>query len=581
MNKKNITIKWRAYIVLGTILLFALILIVRLYFVQIVDGDYYSAKADRQYLGPNSDIFDRGSIYFTSRDGSEIAAATLKTGYKIAVNPSIINNPEAIYNNLNMEVELDQEDFLHRLSKTDDPYEELAKRIDPDTAEKIIEKDLIGVSLFKEKWRFYPGQELASHATGFVSFHGDELRGQYGLEGQYEEVLNRNDEHVFSNFFVEIFSNLKSVVIDGENPKGSIVTTIEPTVQTFLEEELKDIDETWNSKKVGGIVMNPKNGEIYGMGLYPNFDLNTFNEVESAEIYTNNMVESVYEMGSIVKPLTMAIGLDTDSVTPETTYNDKGSKTLDGYTIYNYDLESRGVVDMQEVLSQSLNLGVSFVVDQVGNDVFAEYMKEMFSEKTGVDLPNESQALLSNLESRNDIEYATASFGQGIAMSPISVTRALAALGNGGYLVQPHLVKKIEYKNGFSKTLKYEKGEQIFKPETSEEISRMLVTVVDEALAGGNVALNNHSIAAKTGTAQIAKEAGGGYYDDRYLHSFFGYFPAYDPEFIVFLYVIEPQGAEFASNTLTDPFMNMAKFLINYYQIPPDREQTVADSTEI
>ena len=105
MNRKNITIKWRAIVVLGAILLFAVLLIIRLYFLQIVDGDYYSNKADRQYLGPNNDVFDRGSIYFTSRDGSEIAVATLKTGYKIAVNPSVIKNPEAIYNNLAMEVD--------------------------------------------------------------------------------------------------------------------------------------------------------------------------------------------------------------------------------------------------------------------------------------------------------------------------------------------------------------------------------------------------------------------------------------------------------------------------------------------
>jgi cell division protein FtsI/penicillin-binding protein 2 len=549
-----------------------------------MNGEYYSQRADRQYLGPQKNIFDRGSIYFTSKDGDKIAAATLKTGYKIAINPSIINNPEAVYNNLNMIMDLNEDDFLNKFLKKDDPYEELARRVEKKTAHKIEEQELIGVSVFKEKWRFYPGQELAAHAIGFMSFRGDELRGQYGLESVYEDTLSRDDDQVFSNFFVEIFSNIKKIVVDGESPKGSIVTTIEPTAQTFLEEELKDLSEKWSSQKAGGIIINPKNGEIYAMSLNPNFDLNQFGSVDDSNVYKNHLVESVFEMGSIMKPITVAIGLDTESITPESTYNDIGSGTFDGFTFYNYDKKGRGVVNMYEVLKQSLNTGVSHIVDEVGNEVFADYMKKIFETKTGIDLPNESQALIANLDANTDIEYRTASFGQGIAMSPISVVRALATLGNGGYLIQPHLVKEIEYKSGFSKKIKPEKGEQIFSQKTSEDISRMLVVVVDEALAGGNVALDNHTIAAKTGTAQIARSGASGYYDDRYLHSFFGYFPAYDPEFLVFLYVVEPIGAPYASQTLTDPFMNITKFLINYYQIPPDRdskdEENAANLTE-
>jgi len=457
--------------------------------------------------------------------------------------------------------------------KVDDPYEEIATKVPYDVGQEIRKLEMRGVLPLRENWRFYPGGDLASHVVGFMSYMDNELSGRYGLEKQYNQILSKDNNNMFSNFFVEIFSSAKNVVERENDKSGSLITTINPEVQSFVQKEMIELNEKWDSKKTGAIVMNPQNGEIYSMALYPTFDLNSFGEVENASVYRNDLVENVYEMGSIVKPLTVAIGLDTKSITAQTTYNDKGSETMDGYTFYNYDKKARGVVDMQQVLNKSLNTGVSFIVQQVGNEKFGDYMKKLFKNKTEIDLPNESSSLFANLNSNRDIENATASFGQGIAMSPVSITRALASLGNGGKLVHPHLVKKIEYNLGFSKNIQQNDPVQIFEQETSEEITRMLVNVVDEALRGGEVALNNYSIAAKTGTAQIPSPDGG-YYDDKFLHSFFGYFPAYDPQFIVFLYHIEPQGAEYASETLTEPFMDITKFLINHYDVEPDRDLT-------
>ncbi|MCB9805617.1 penicillin-binding protein 2 [Candidatus Nomurabacteria bacterium] len=532
-------------------------------------SDDYAQKADRQYVRPNSSIFNRGSISFSTKDGSIIDAATLQTGYNVTINPSTLKEPADVFNNLSFILELDENDFFKSADKTEDPYEEIFKRATPSDAEKIKEMDIDGVSLYKDRWRFYPGKSLGSHVLGFMSYKGDELRGQYGLERQYNEVLDKSHNSLYANFFIEIFSGVGNS-LKGKDSSGSIITTIEPTVQTFVEKEIDNVRSNWSAKKTGVIVMNPKNGEIYSMALNPTFDLNTFNEVDDIAIYKNDLVESVYEMGSIVKPLTMAIGLDTNSVIAGTTYEDRGQLTLNNRTFYNYDGKARGVVSMQDVLNNSLNTGVAFVVSRVGNNVFSDYMKKLIGNTTDIDLPNEASPLVSNLDSPRDIEHATASFGQGIAMSPISITRALASLGNGGLLIHPHVVKSIKYDLGYTKEVDEREPIRIFSEETSEEISRMLVTVVDDALLGGTVALPNYTIAAKTGTAQIANGRGG-YYDDRYLHSFFGYFPAYDPEFIVFLYVIELYGVQYASQTLTEPFMNIAKFLINYYEVPPDR----------
>ena len=226
---------------------------------------------------------------------------------------------------------------------------------------------------------------------------------------------------------------------------------------------------------------------------------------------------------------------------------------------------------MQRVLGESLNVGMAFVTRRLGNDSLTRYFKAFgLGEETGIDLPGEIPGLMSNLGSPRDVEHVTASFGQGIAVTPISTIRALSALGNGGVLPNPHLVRRIDYVSGVSKTPSYSSENQVISNKASETITRMLVEVVDTSLLGGTVKLPHYSIAAKTGTAQIPSPDGG-YYKDRYLHSFFGYFPAYNPRFIVFLFTVYPKGAQYASHTLTYPFMDLVKFLIHYYDIAPDR----------
>ena len=414
---------------------------------------------------------------------------------------------------------------------------------------------------------------LAAHTLGLLGFNGEHFGGRYGIERHYNDILNRGDNELYVNFFAEVFSDISETVIKKDySREGDVILTVEPTVQLELETKLHEISEEWGSAQSMGIIMDPKTGDVVALAVTPAFDPNDFSDIEDASAFSNPLIERVYEMGSIIKPLTVAAGLDSGAITPETTYYDTGALTIDQATISNYDGEGRGTVPMQEVLSQSLNTGVSFIVKEMGKDTFRDYMYGFgLSEETGIDLPGETNSLVSNLESPRDIEYATASFGQGIALTPIMTVRALAALGNGGSLVTPHLVKSIDYVKGGDKEISHLGEERrVISAATSETITRMLVEVVDSALLDGKVKIDTHSVAAKTGTAQIASPAGG-YYDDRSLHSFFGYFPAYEPEFIVFLMTIEPKGVRYASQTLTYPFHDLTKFLINYYEIPPDR----------
>ncbi len=563
----------RIWVFYGGILLFAAILSYKLFMVQILNGNAYSEKADRQYIAPVANTFNRGSIFFSEKDSTLVSAATLKFGFIVAINPSMIEDASSVFDALSAILPLDSDTFFIRASKKQDPYEEVARRVSQKDADKINALGIDGVIVSKEKWRFYPAGSSAAHVLGFVGYQGGELSGRYGLERYYDDVLTRDKDALYVNFFAEVFTNISESIFNrGEARDGDIVTTIESSVQGVLEGALADLLETQNAKSAGGIIINPSNGEIYALSNIPTFDPNSFNTEESLGIFTNALVENVFEMGSIIKPLTMAAGLDAGVVTPETEYNDKGYVLLDGKRIENYDGKARGVVPMQTILNKSLNTGAVFVQQKLGKESFRKYMLSFgLGEETGIDLPNETIGLVDNLSSPRDLEYATASFGQGIAMTPIATARALSVLGNGGTLITPHLVKRIDYSTGRSRNVVWEEGERVLKKETSEEITRMLVAVVDEALRGGTVALPNHSIAAKTGTAQIAREDGGGYYEDKFLHSFFGYFPAYDPKFLVFLYVVDPKNARYASQSLTAPFMDITTFLLNYYDVPPDR----------
>jgi len=561
----------RTRLVLGLLLLVALLLVVRLYFLQIIHGAEYRTQATDQYVSTSGGFYDRGGIFFKDKDGREISGATIKKGFVLALNPNKVTKPELVYKTLAPYIELDRETFMIRATKTNDTYEGIQTHLTTAQADAIRTFDLDGVLIIPERWRYYPGGALASHILGFVAYDGDVRNGRYGLERYFEDVLVRGGSNLYVNFFAELFTNVRDVVFVPVNQReGNIITTIEPSVQLYVENVLNDLQDEWDSKFTAAIVIEPQTGIIRAMAVSPGFDLNNFGSAQISQ-FANPLVERVYEMGSIMKPLTMAAGLDSGAITTKSTYNDRGSLTLDGSTISNFDGKARGVVPMQQILSQSLNTGAAYVVSAMGKDEFRRYMYRYgLNEETGIDLPNEARNLTENLNSPRDIEYATASFGQGVAVTPINMVRALSILPDG-YAEQPYVVSAINTRNGLTHTINNsDVREQVLSPETAETITRMLVEVFDEALLGGSVKMDRYSIAAKTGTAQIASPDGG-YYEDRFLHSFFGYFPAYDAKYLVFLLNVEPQGALYASQTLTRPFMDITQFLINYYNIPPDR----------
>jgi cell division protein FtsI/penicillin-binding protein 2 len=489
--------------------LVALVIVGRLYLLQVVRGATYAQRADAQFTSLTQPLLDRDSIYFSDKDNNLIAAATIQSA-----------------------------------SSSSEPV------------------------------RFYPGGSLAAQEIGFVAYNGDNTqKGRYGLERYYEQTLERSSADLSSNFFAQLFGAAKNMVSGDFQQSGDLVTTIEPTVQQELEQTLTSYASTWHPQLAGGIIMNPQNGEIYAMAVNPTFDLNKFQTEGNVSLFGNQLVEKVFEMGSIIKPLTMAAGLDSGSITPDTTYNDTGCITVDQSKICNFDGKARGVIPMQQILSQSLNVGASFIATQMGPSVMRDYFINHYKlgDETGIDLPSEVHGLVDNIQtSPRQVEYDTAAFGQGIAITPIETIRALATLANGGFLVTPHLVKAIRYDTGITRTLSWGNSDQVLKTQTATDVTRMLTTVVDKAFTKG-MSFEHYSVAAKTGTAQIANPSGGGYYPNKYLHSYFGYFPSYNAKFIIFLFAFEPVGAQYSSETWGSYFHSLTQFLINYYNVPPDR----------
>jgi len=564
----------------------ALVIVWRLYNVQILRGSYYRETSLNQ-ISSGGEKRERGIIYFENKNRELIPAAVNKSGFTLAINPNLIKNSEDVFKNLSQVVTLDRKDFFVKAAKKGDPFEVLLNRVDKNDALKIrsLIKDNSGIILVPEGWRFYPAKNLAAHILGFVGYEGNELKGRYGVENYYDEYLSGKEKTAGGSVFHSLLDFGERVFSNYELGGSSLVLTIEPMLQAVLETNLEKVLSEYNGLLAAGVILNPQDGRILALAAKPDFDVNDYRNTKDISVFNNPITQNIYEVGSIFKPLTLAAALNEGAISPETKYYDSGYVVLSGRRIENYDGKARGEVNMQQVLNQSLNTGAVFAMQSLGKSKFKDYViKYGLNLKTGIDLPGEVSGKIDNLNSKRDIEFATASFGQGVAVTPIEFAVAAASLGNGGKIIKPYVVDRIilnseESENEAGKkdgnersVLKTEPriiGESL-KKETSEKISAMLTHVVDDALLGGTVKMEHYSIGAKTGTAQRIKGTEKGYSED-YLHTFFGYAPSFDPKFLIVLFLERPEGVKYASHSLTPAFMEIMKFIINYYEIPPDR----------
>lgn len=518
-------------------------LVANIYNLQINNGDYYGRVA-AQKAGLSTP--KRGNIYFTDRSGNPIAAAMTKEYPTIFAVPKDITDPLGSAAALSPILSIDEAKLVAYFSKPNDEYELLIRKANSEQVSKIRDLKIKGIYMEEENYRYYPMSNLASHILGFVAptADSDYPIGRYGLELHFEDFLSGAPGRVENNRAI--------APIPGEN----ISLTIDANIQTRAEEVLQNLIKKFNAEKGMVIVQDPKTGKILAMGSYPNFDPNNYSE-SGLGTYLNTNIQAVYEPGSVMKVITMASGIDAGKFTPDTTFFDSGSLTLDGRTIRNWDLKSYGKVTMTEIIEHSLNTGAAYAEKLIGPDLFYNYLVKFgFGEKTGVALPGELSGSLENLKkSFREINFATAAFGQGVSVTPLQMINAFSAIANGGNLMRPYILQS-------DKPLTIRK---VISEDAAKQATGMMVSAVKKAQVAQ---IPKFDIAGKTGTAQIPDFKRGGY-SDKFIHNYIGFAPAYNPKFTIFIRIDKPE-AQLAGTTVVPAFRELAEFILNYYNVPPD-----------
>lgn len=569
---QNNSYQIRIFLLLGVILLFILLIIFRMFNLQVLNHAYYQALASDQHGLDKVLLPGRGEIYLDGAAGKQpVLAATNVTKNIIYAVPPEITNPANTAAKLSAALGMPVADIAPKLA-AEGNYSVIKKQVDEETAKLIREMVLPGIGTEPETVRYYPEKNLASHVLGFLGFSGTQRVGQYGIEGKFELQLAGSKglmgiEKDLAGRWITVASRNFVAAEDGQD----IHLTIDSAIQYKAQEVLKSAVESNQAAGGSVMVMNPKTGAVMAMANYPDYDPNEYNKVPDISYYTNVALTSDYEPGSVFKPLTMAAAINEGKVTPDTTYEDTGVVSIDEFNIRNSDGKANGVQNMTQVLEKSLNTGMIFVEQQLGHNKFRDYVERFgFGKKTGIELPNESLGNLDNLQKKGDIFFATSSYGQGHTVTPIQLISAYTALANGGKMMKPYIVDKVVRSNGREEKTEPEKVGQVLDTRTAAQVSAMLVNVVENG-HGKRAAVPGYYIAGKTGTAQVPYKDRAGYDPSKNIGSFIGYGPVDNPQFLMLVRIDHPKNVNFAESTAAPAFGQIAAFILNYLQVPPSR----------
>lgn len=561
----------RLHFIMVVFFLMGAVIAYRLFDMQVLKHSAYKEQAEKLHLIEKEIKPPRGSIYVKEKDVLYPIVFN-EDYYLVFADPRKIKDSSHFIDTIAPILDLGEEewkDLLRRINKKDDPYEPIKKKVSKEKIEILKKADIEGVYFTDETFRKYPEKNIGGHILGYVDYNGE---GRYGLEGFYGEFLAglpgkiRSARDAYGESITVGEREVSSAV-----PGKDLVLTIDRNIQLKTCEEIKKGVETFQADGGSIIVMDPMTGAVIAMCSFPDFDPEKYNTIKDIQVFNNPAIFYAYEPGSIFKTITMAIALDLKKISPLTTYEDTGEiKIIGQKPIKNFDLKAHGVQTMTEVLEKSLNTGAVYAENLIGKNNFAKYVKNFgFGENTGIGLDSESSGNILSLDKRGEIYVMTASFGQGITVTPMQYITAFSALINGGKLMKPYIVEKVMSEGKLIEETKPQIVRQVISSNASALISGMMVSVVEKGW-DKKTKVQGYYVGGKTGTAQVADS--NGKYGDKTEHSFAGFAPAYNPKIAVIVNLKNPKKYKFASETTTVVFRNLAEYILHYYNIPPDSQ---------
>ena len=566
-----------------SILAWALILafsaiIVRLFQLQIVDNAKYLALADAEQMKRFEIPAQRGLIY--AMDG--------KTPTKLVMNESIYTvfaDPQTIKDDDKSEIISKikevaggnvRDGFEALLDKKESRYQILATKLSRKQAEMIKEKDFTGIGFQETSQRVYPEGQLASQVLGFVNSEG----GQYGIEGSLNDELSGKDgqlKTVTDVSGIPLTIGTRDIDTPAEDGKN-VVLSIDRNIQAQTEKILKAKLEASGAKDGGVIVMDPQTGKIMAMANYPTYNPSEYSKVQDGSVFSNGTTSSAYENGSVIKSLTMAMGIDTGVASASATYYNKDYVEIEDRTIKNATLGHTGTITFQTAMNYSLNTGMVEIASRLGGgqinktarDTMYDYYHNRFGlgEKTGVEIYEEKGTVISPEESEgNAVRYSNMSFGQGMNTTMIQTASAFSSIINGGTLYKASVLNgEVDSDGNFKESSSEIRKDNVVKSTTSDQIREILVTARHSV--GTNNDLAGYQVGGKTGTSQTIEN--GVYVDDQTVGSYLGFGGNSTPKFVIMVSVSGAgqnlQGAQDAGPIFTE----LSNWMLTYLKIQPE-----------
>ena len=545
------------------LILFALVSL-KLYEIQVI-----KAQEIENYFNNSIKLIPplRGNIYIKDKDNNLIPIALSYYTYDVYFFPPKSKNREEELKKISQIIQIDLEKIKEKVKENPQVSLILKKNVNEEEKEKLKKLNFDSIFFEEKVIRKYPLNNLLSTILGYAIYDEKEkiTKGIYGLEKYYDEYLR--GESGFLTKYGEYKPPIK-----GADLILNIDYYLQLKTQSILDEALKKY------KAEGGliVVVNAKNGKVLAIAESPNYDLNNYRSVKDYSLFISR-ISSVYEPGSVMKPFFYTGAFEENLVTPSSTYYDQGFVTLNNKTIYNFDKKGRGEVDLKTALEQSLNTGSVYISQILGKNRFIKYLNKFrFNQNPEIDFP---LIHLNNLKTLfppfgRDINFATASFGQGISISPISLLQAYQVFANKGTITNFLIVEKIIYPNNKIFVNK-EKiiSQNVISSKTISTINEILEGVVENQAKKAKI--KGFGIGGKTGSAQILVD---NEYSEDVITSFFGFFPLSDPKFLILVRLDKPEKGLLAFGTATPTFRKVVEFMINYYNIEPDKSLDLLNS---